>query len=278
MFSLSMLLFDLARRKMGLARLHRTAAEHRRSELTFMLRNRLGNQVLGGPFLGMALPESASWRDGDFMPKLLGSYESNLHDAVLEAVRRSPSAVINVGCAEGYYAIGLARAIPTAVVYAFDSNQAATAICGQAAKVNRVSDRVVLRGLCDQEKISRLLDLHDRILLFLDCEGAERKLLDPGKIPNLAKSDMIIETHGDDIFDDLRSRFSATHHIVPIEQGGRNPNQHTELRKLPESDRWLLMDEGRPESMRWLALWSKSPHWENSILVTNVPPQPTEGH
>jgi hypothetical protein len=253
-----MFLFNIARRKMGLIRLHRTAATIRRNELTAQLRPVLGNQVLSGPFQGMILPESVSWRDGDFMPKLLGSYESNLRAVVLQAVQRAPAAVINIGCAEGYYAIGLARAIPPAVVYAFDSDRAATAICTQAAELNGVTDRVIVGGQSCLAEISRILDLHEHVLLFLDCEGAERELLDPTEISNLANCDIIVETHGDDIVDELISRFGVTHTVVEIEQGGRNPNEQPELHRLHESDRWLLMDEGRPESMRWLAFWSNA--------------------
>ena len=67
-------------------------------------------EILSGPFKGM--------RYGDFsynsalIPKLLGTYEADLHGWVGEAVAAGYDAVINIGCAEGYYAVGFAYADP----------------------------------------------------------------------------------------------------------------------------------------------------------------------
>jgi protein-L-isoaspartate O-methyltransferase len=68
----------------------------------------------------MQLPRRTSWGDGYRAAKLLGAYEHSLHDVLLKPVSRQPDPIINVGCAEGYYAVGLARLLPDATVYAFD--------------------------------------------------------------------------------------------------------------------------------------------------------------
>jgi len=253
-----MLLFNLARRKMGTPRLHRTAAQVRRQELTAELQASLGNKVLAGPFAGMVLPADKSWRDGDFMPKLIGSYESNLREALARAVKREPVTVINVGCAEGYYAVGLARLLPHATVYAFDIATEAGVICARAAGENGVAQRVIVDGRCTTEHLTKMMENPGRTLLVMDCEGAERELLDPARVSGLAKCDVIVETHGADIIAELEARFRSSHEVNRIAQGGRDPNEVPALRQLAESDRWLLVDEGRPESMVWLALWAKN--------------------
>lgn len=253
-----MLLFNLARRKMGTARLHRTAALTRRQELARQLQPILGTKVAAGPFTGMILPNETSWRDGDFMPKLIGSYESNLREVVTQAVGRRPATVVNIGCAEGYYAVGLARLLPQATVYAFDIDTVACAICMRSAKENGVAERVTTGGRCGIPDLATILERPGRILLILDCEGAEMELLDPAKLPGLAKCDVIVETHGTTITDALAARFSSSHGVVRIAQGGRDPNEVPALRSLAETDRWALVDEGRPESMEWLAFWSKT--------------------
>src|SRR5215813_4226420 len=73
---------------------------------------KLGNRVLTGPFKGMIVTDQPNWDDGNSTLKLLGCYEHELWDAIELAITRKPSAVINIGCAEGYYAIGLARRLP----------------------------------------------------------------------------------------------------------------------------------------------------------------------
>ena len=54
------------------------------------------------------------------VPKLIGSYEEEVHLIIEEIIRRRYSIVVNIGCAEGYYAVGFALRIPDAIVYAFD--------------------------------------------------------------------------------------------------------------------------------------------------------------
>jgi hypothetical protein len=255
--SLSKLLFQAARKKMGARWLHQAAARERRRELSRELGATLGRAVLAGPFAGMILPEEASWRDGDFLPKLIGSYEADLRATWQVALERRPTHVINVGSAEGYYAVGLARLLPAATVHAFDLDPRACAVCARAAAENQVAERVRLGGRLTVEGLGKLLELTGRCLLVLDCEGAERDLLDPARAPGLAACDMVVECHGAAITAELKARLQATHAVQEIVQGGRDPHELPALRGLAESDRWLLVDEGRPEAMTWLACWAQ---------------------
>src|SRR5262245_14426030 len=52
-----------------------------------VLTTRHGNQVLGGPFAGMALVHAVT---GSFIPKLLGSYERELHDIIERIIQKAP--------------------------------------------------------------------------------------------------------------------------------------------------------------------------------------------
>ena len=82
----------------------------RRAEITNVLFNTQKGNVLSGPFAGMAMLPESSWGDGDLAPKLLGCYEAELHPAIAKAISRKPKNIVNIGCAEGYYAVGMARA------------------------------------------------------------------------------------------------------------------------------------------------------------------------
>ena len=259
MYSVSRFLFNLARWKMGNSRILKMAAVARRDELTRQLEPTLGSRVLVGPFSGMRLNRASSWgADGDFMPKLLGTYEEDLHSVLERAIAAGPRTVVNVGCAEGYYSVGLALRLPSAKIYAFDLDSRAMAACALTARENSVSERVVVEGLCTTERLSQLASLPGHTFLVLDCEGAERALLDPSKVPGLIGCDILVETHGADIAELLSRNFRATHFIDRIFQGARNPNRVTALRELQEIDRWILVDEGRPVSMEWLACWAKA--------------------
>jgi len=83
------------------------------------IREKTNSVVQSGPFAGMRLIEGASWGDGDIAPKLLGVYEQELHGVFAKAAQRRYGAIVDVGSAEGFYAVGLARMFPGIKVYAF---------------------------------------------------------------------------------------------------------------------------------------------------------------
>lgn len=250
----------MANRARALAQVLNISTSVIRGELAEQLMSAYKTTVATGPFAGMALPSEAAWGDGDIPPKVLGCYEEELHAAVTRAAQRQPATIINIGCAEGYYAIGLARLLPSADVFAFDTSKKAQAICRSASAQNHVSARVHVAGECTKAALSRLLDGDGRKLLFVDCEGAELDLLD-GDVAARAKSaDIIIECHdfiNPTITQTLAQRFSGSHTVERIDQSGRNPNKFGPLRQLDESFRWIAVSEGRPVSMNWLACWSR---------------------
>jgi hypothetical protein len=227
---------------------------------TRQLAERFAMQVQRGPFAGMRLPTKASWGGGYLAPKLLGSYEQELHRAIEKAVARRPDVVINVGCAEGYYAIGLARRLPRAHVYAFDISEDAQRACRIAAEENQVSDRVEVRGLCDAEQLAALCPEGVRALIVLDCEGAELALLDATAARQLGRADLIVELH--DFVDrritpTLMERFAVTHKPSLVREGTCAPMEHPALQPLGSFDRALLSCEFRPETMQWMVAWSR---------------------
>jgi hypothetical protein len=208
-----------------------------------------------GLFAGMRLSEKIAWGNGDFVTKLLGCYEQEIAPAIREAVARHPDVIINVGCAEGYYAVGLARLVPDVPVFAFDIYEPALGICRETAELNGVAHRITLGGRCSAEKIESLVRAAERPFLVLDCEGAELELLLGCPVEALSRASLLVECHDFDnraITPSLSQRFRASHAISRIEQGPRDPNQYPELRGWHEHWRWLVMSESRPETMHWL--------------------------
>lgn len=231
-----------------------------RAEITAFLLQTQGHKVLSGPFRGMALLDDAVWSDGDIAPKLIGTYEEELHNVIIKAIARNVDVVVNIGCAEGFYAVGLARLLPNARVFAFDVNPKAQAICRKAVAANGVDNRVVVEGACSIDALRRLMTENGRMLLLVDCEGAELEFLNPSVLPGLRACDIIVECHdflNRSITQTLRQRFLNTHTIEDIIEGPRDPNRFAFLRPLQSTDRWLAIDEKRPETMNWLVCWSR---------------------
>lgn len=232
----------------------------RQHEITAAVYEASRGLVQAGPFRGMHLLRETSWGAGEICPKLLGYYEAELHAHMAEVRAKGFPLVVNVGCAEGYYAVGLARRMPESRVIAYDVSPAAQAVCRAAAQANGVAGRVEVRGLCTRETLQADLAGAGPAFLLVDCEGAELGLLDPVAVPGLAGCDILVECHDfldRNITPALLSRFAATHDAERIEEGARNPN-HPLLRRVASLDRWLAVCEFRPEAMHWLMFRTKA--------------------
>ena len=217
-------------------------------------------RVQSGPFAGMKYPATAGrqqWRGhllgSALAPKILGSYEAELQQTIREISTTSYSTVIDIGTGEGYYAVGLARLIPTASVLGFEINANAREYCRRMAALNNVGRRVKVGAAADAQTLASALE-QGKCLVVCDCEGCEETLLNPIQVPALASADILVELHDflvPGITDVIRERFAPTHDIELIQEGSRDPSTYATLAALQESDQHLLLDETRPAIMSW---------------------------
>jgi hypothetical protein len=198
-------------------------------------------RVLAGPFAGMRYIRASG---SGLLPKLVGSYESELHGAVLESLGRGYEVVVNVGSGEGYYAVGYARCLSQAVVHAFDADPLARQRLGMMATLNGVAARVRIGGFCSPASLQSLLG--GRCLVVCDCEGGEGELLDPERVPALRGADILVEMH--DFIDPsisrtLLARMDGSHEIQVLKAEERREVEG--LGDLGPEDRALAVYEGR---------------------------------
>ena len=220
-----------------------------------------GTTVIQGPFSGLEFVRESA--EGCHIPKLLGCYEQPLHPHI-EALRsRGYEAILNIGCAEGYYAVGLARLNQNTLVYAFDIDHRARVSCKELALKNHVQDRVIVEEEFTKETFSNFSRL--RTLVFCDIEGHERDILDATACTELRSMDVIVESH-DCIHPGttglLVDRFKETHDITIVkDNGSRNltglPSWFNELENL---DQLLSVWEWRSGPTPWLVMTAKSPN------------------
>ena len=137
---------------------------------------RHGLAVSGGPFEGLRYV-SAAVVPVDFAPKLVGVYEAQLHPWIDRLVAAAPRTVINIGAAEGYYAVGMARRLPEARVTAFELDPWQRRRCRALAAANDAGERIVIEGRCTPEALARHVGPGAAVLC--DCEGAEPRAARP---------------------------------------------------------------------------------------------------
>ena len=231
------------------ARMRRSAARVDR-----LVRVATGCRVATGPFEGMIL-DRASW--GHLSPYLMGSYECAAVAALEELMSAAPRRVIDVGAAEGYYAVGLAIRLPDAEIHAFDTDPWSRRLCRRTALRNGVTKRVHVRDACTHGDLERLAGRD--ALLIVDCEGCETHLLNPVAAPRLRETPMIVELHDfldPSISQRLRETFAPTHtiRIIPAEE--RDPGAWCGSVGLSPEARKAAVSEWRPTSppMAWAVL------------------------
>lgn len=181
--------------------------------------------------------------------KLAGRYEMEIADAVEDAVTWRPDMIVDLGCAEGYYAVGLALRVPSATVIAYDLRRSARWLTRQLAKLNDV--QVDVRGEASKSTLQRDLERAERPLLICDVDGGEGTLIDVEQVPALADVRLVIETHDcivSGITDLLTRRLDPTHRVVRVDS---EPRQSSLLPQLAPQDAALALNEHRP-AQSWL--------------------------
>jgi hypothetical protein len=221
-----------------------------------------GLVVQGGPFRGMRyLPQLTT---GDALlrhavvPKLLGCYEAELHDTLMCVFGKRYQRIINVGCGEGYYAVGLALRMPEVSVFAFDVDSGERALCREMALANGVADRVEIRGECTVEELRALAS--GESLVVCDCEGCELTLLRPDLVPGFHTCDVIVEMHDcvdPTISRTISARFAATHEVAILPKIDRDPETYPALGGLTPYQRRLAVSEFRWGPLQWAFLSSR---------------------
>ncbi len=221
-----------------------------------------GQTVLAGPFAGLKYPD---WKchGSAIFPKLLGSYEAELHGFIERVLGTNPSTVVDIGCAEGYYAVGCALRSPDLKVVAADISPQARALCSQLAHTNGVGARVAVTGRITRNELLQLA-AESGGWIICDCEGGELELFDEEVFRKLADWHLLIEMH-EYIVPGIEERLAVlagkTHNIETIDSVDDYRRQRlwasSCVANLPDKLRFEFYYEGRPGLMRWLCACPK---------------------
>lgn len=223
-----------------------------RASLSWILRAKSGNRILSGPFAGMAFryPQQE-------YAMLLGTWELELATTWEKILAQDFNLMVDVGAAEGYYAVGMAYRKPGAKVVAFEMNGK---VRENLRILNELNDaQLDIRGKCEVGDLVSFGQRLEGAFILMDVEGYETVLLDPSKVPSLSRATILVELH--DMYAEgctelLGERFRCTHKIKKIEGIPRHTRHFSDaagVMKFFFSKRRALgyMDEGRPSEMSW---------------------------
>ena len=214
--------------------------------------------VESGPFIGLGLCASGSW--GGHGARLAGTYEKELNEVIEGLPTLGIDHVIDVGCADGYYACGLAHRYAFVKVTAYDISRRARWCTYSAAKHNQLLDRVSVKSFFDVTKYHSQLDKRD--FLLLDCEGFESEIITSETVAKFFNTAILVECHDfiiPRITESLSSILADSHNLRFIQSRERTLKDAPAL--LSERDSILNdIQEGRRGTMTWI--WAIPKAWE----------------
>lgn len=236
----------------------------RRNETLQLAKNLFPNKIVyGGPFKGLKYIDYKAYGSSIYA-KLLGTYEAELHKFISLMFKKDLDFLIDIGCAEGYYAVGFALKNKNILVYAFDISKSAQNLCLDMARFNKVASRVKVSGEIDKNYFLKL-PKKKKGLIIMDCEGAEADLLDKEVLNYLSNYNFIIELHEfiiRGIEKKLINIMKETHTIKIINSVDdyRRPDKWplAILEGINFIDQKELYKEFRPGLMKWICAVPKN--------------------
>ena len=201
--------------------------------------------ILNGPFKGIKYP-SIDITELTLAPKITGSYEKQLFPIIEQIIATPFDTIIDIGCAEGYYAVGFGKLLPNCTVHCYDVNQYDLDFCRKMAELNNVRN-LTYNNFCSAETL-KTFEYGNRSLIFCDCEGYELELFTSEVIKSLTHTQVLVELHdiiNPTISKSLFDRFSKTHDLKLFNNSNVDYSQLLGLDKIAASERAFAVCEHR---------------------------------
>jgi hypothetical protein len=208
---------------------------------------------------GLELPLQSSWGGPDVAAKLMGLYECEVVDVLVQAAQGGRSTLIDMGAADGFFAVGCLQNDMFKMAVAYEATEAGRSALGDNAHRNGVADRLKIRGRVEATTIPDLVrsgtNLADAVVLC-DIEGGEFDLFTIENLKALRQAVLIIEAHDwsadKDTLDELVDRARKYFDVRRFRTGARDLSGIECLHDWSDNDRWLVASEGRRELGTWI--------------------------
>tara|TARA_X000000950_G_scaffold286932_1_gene397352 strand:- start:2868 stop:3704 length:837 start_codon:yes stop_codon:yes gene_type:complete len=222
--------------------------------------------VTYGPFKGMYISSNTQWNNFDIVPKLLGTYERHIQEEIINIINKKNknSIFIDIGAADGFYAVGVSMQKKIDKTIAFEINSKSKDILILNALRNNVRNKIKIFDKASKNLIFKHLNYKDNFIILIDIEGAEYDLLDKNILEKLSqiRLEIIIELH--EFTDDQKlksseliqnsAEFFRCKFIKPMLIDN---NKFDILNSCPDDMRYISFSEKRPALMRWIRLTPK---------------------
>tara|TARA_R110002074_G_scaffold386404_1_gene568087 strand:- start:4705 stop:5529 length:825 start_codon:yes stop_codon:yes gene_type:complete len=219
--------------------------------------------VAYGPFAGTKLSSEIRWGAGDRGSMLLGIYEKEVIEflATFGDGRRT---FIDIGAADGYYAIGCVKSGLFKKSICFEISEIGQKIIKRNAALNLIEEKIEVHGEADFAVLQKIpIEVRDACVLLIDIEGAEFDFITADLLRKFVNAFIVIEVHdnfvadGSERYKKLYDLCSEHFNCTEVRTGARDLSQYKELEFFPDHDRWLICSESRRRLGKWLFLEPK---------------------
>lgn len=239
--------------------LYRRAINAHRKHLALQIASEHQWRVGYGPFAGMQISPVAWWDQTDLASKILGFYELEVLNVLSQVDRSRYRFFVDLGAADGYYAIGALRAGLFQKAFCFEMSERGREVVRANAALNDVSESVAVFGYADARFYESLPEVQlSAAVILIDIEGGEFDLLTDELLARLKNAMLVIELH-EFMVDDgavklqaLVDRLKRVYRLRWLTTGARDLSAFESLGALNDTDRWLLCSESRTQRMKWV--------------------------
>ncbi|XOV91912.1 MAG: hypothetical protein ACFHWX_17100 [Bacteroidota bacterium] len=198
-------------------------------------------------------------------PKLAGTYEKEISHYFERNNLENYDCFIDVGAAEGYYAIGVALSNPEIKIVTFESNMINRIWLDHLSIRNNVSNKIKQGEYCSSEVLIKEIKKWNNPFILIDIEGGEYELLESSKIEFFRNCSLLVEIHEfiyPNMAEVIRSRFESSHTVEEIVQRKRSTmdlplNLNRVQKFLFKKASFEILNEKRPMTMKWIFLKPK---------------------
>jgi len=221
--------------------------------------------VLSGIYKSTKLTCKSHWGGFDTSSKLLGFYEKQVQEKILELKNKFQlEYFINFGAGDGYHALGLLKNNIFKYAYLFEINDKGRVIINENLKINNLNEKIQVLEGANFEDLKKNLNSEKlkKSLFLIDIEGEEFKILNEINLPIFKNSVLVIENHDflsnkqdiEKFFNLMKKYFN----LEILKNGSRNPHEISEIKHFDDDEKWLLVSENRKQTMNWLIFLPKN--------------------
>jgi len=218
------------------------------------------NTIINGPYHNTILNCKSNWAGYDYSSKLLGIYEQQVQNKIIEIQKKyALKYIVNFGASDGYHLIGLIKNGVFKKGVGFEIDKISREYLLDNIKINKLENKIILESEANFEKVNQYINYAqlNETMFLIDIEGEEFNIINKSNLDYYKKSILLIENHDflvsdnkkiENFFENLIENFD----VEIVKNSSRDPYQFPFMDNLSDDERWILMSEGRDQNMHWL--------------------------